>query len=62
MTDREIYDVFGTPYPPYVVTEAQRARWNASLRAAESVTGESVGSAFHWQTTRWLYHSDIPTE
>ena len=62
MTDRNISPVSGSPYPPYVKTEKRRTRWDASLRAAESLTGNSIGSAFHWQTTRWLYRSDIPTE
>jgi predicted short-subunit dehydrogenase-like oxidoreductase (DUF2520 family) len=46
-------------YPPYVLTKAQRHRWDMAQQAAEEIGGPAE---LVWQATRSLYHSDIPTD
>jgi hypothetical protein len=51
-------------YPPYVTTEAQRERFDLSKAIAQrqvELYDDDPNPLYVWLTTRWLYHSDIPT-
>ena len=50
-------------YPPFVVTEQQKDRWDKAQVAAEAVVEQTGGNAETvWLATRSLYNSDIPTD
>ena len=49
------------PYPPYVITEAERKRWDLAEGIARLIF-DDAGEAQVWQATRSVYRSDIPTE
>ena len=62
----EPVDPAGTPYPPYVRTAEDRARWDICLKTATAMSElcEPSGvadSQYVWFTTRSFYKSDIPT-
>lgn len=48
-------------YPPYVVSEEERRRWELSQGIAVELFGDA-GGAHVWQATRAIYYGDIPTE
>jgi len=49
--------------PSYVVTEAERHRWDLAEQTARHVAEDTGGDeATVWLATRSLYKSDIPTE
>ena len=49
-------------YPPYVVTDEQKRRWNAAKAMARQLAEEIGGDETTvWLATRSLYKSDIPT-
>lgn len=50
-----------SPYPPYVVGDEQRLRWDLCEAIARRIFGED-GEAQVWMATRSIYKSDIPTE
>jgi hypothetical protein len=59
-------DVRNAPPPPYVVTRADRERWELAGKIAEAVweanaPGERLDPSFYWQMQRTVYSSDIPT-
>lgn len=47
-------------YPPYVVTEDQRKRWDLAEGIARQIFGDA-GEAQVWQATRSIYHGPFPT-
>jgi len=49
------------PYPPYVVTEAERERWDLSEGIARLIF-DDAGEAQVWQATRSIFRSDFPTD
>lgn len=44
------------PLPPFVLTDADRVRWENAQRVAETATGEPRESAAVWQAARVIYH------
>lgn len=46
-------------YPTYVVTDEERARWDAARGVAELIFGDLPDQV--WQATRAIYGSDVPT-
>lgn len=51
-------------YPPYVVTDDERRRWDVCLELAESVFGdlpEAERATQVWAATRAYYTSPVPT-
>ncbi len=52
-------------YPPYVITEADQARWDLSMAIAETTIAElgdgTPDTAFLWSYARTVYHSELPT-
>ena len=62
----EPVDPAGTPYPPYVRTLEDRARWDICLKTATAMSelcepSGAADSQYVWFTTRSFYKSDIPT-
>lgn len=47
-------------YPPYVITPAERERWDLSLGIATQMFGD-VGSDHVWMAARSIYRGPIPT-
>ncbi len=59
-------DIRNAPPPPYVVTDADRERWDLSGKVAEAIwndnaPGERLDPVFYWHMQRTVYKSDIPT-
>lgn len=51
-------------YPPYVVSDEDKRRWDLCVEAAEGLYAdlpESERRAQVWSATRAFYTSDIPT-
>ena len=67
-SEAELREVWGeSVYPPHVVDEDDRRRWDRCHQVATTMseTCESSGVAdarFVWYTERSLYESDIPTD
>jgi hypothetical protein len=55
-------DVDPAPYPPYVVTEADKTRWVNAGRVARQMMGDDATSDELWTTRRMLFHNraDFP--
>lgn len=58
------YDSAGTPFPPYVVTDENKRRWDVCLELAEAMfedldPGERAAQV--WSAARVYYHSDMAT-
>ena len=47
-------------YPPYVVSDDERERWDLSLGIATELFGD-VGPDHVWMATRSIYRGPIPT-
>lgn len=48
-------------YPPYVVTAEEKRRWDLCVAIAQELFEGSEGAAaVLWQTTRVLYHGQLP--
>lgn len=47
--------VEGLEFPPYVVTDGQRLRWQAALGIARALMGEDGAEAV-WRATRTIYN------
>lgn len=59
-------DVRSAPPPPYVVTDADRERWELSGKIAEALweanaPDEPMDPQFYWTMQRTVYASDVPT-
>ena len=48
-------------YPPYVQTEDERRRWDASLAIARQLFADD-GEEAVWFSARSIYKGDIPTD
>ncbi len=48
-------------YPPYLASAEQRRRWDLCVAIAQELFEGSEGAAaVLWQTTRVLYHGQLP--
>ena len=47
-------------YPPFIVTDEEKERWDAAAGIANELFGDQ-GEAQVWASTRAIYNSDIPT-
>jgi len=62
MTDYQTFEERGDiSYPPYVVGDDHKKRWNAAVRAAMAAMDEPQTSYAVVAATRVLYRSSIPT-
>jgi hypothetical protein len=51
-------------YPPYVLSEADRERWDLCHGIAEKqveLYGDGPDARYVWMMTRWFYATDVPT-
>jgi hypothetical protein len=48
-------------YPPYIVTEEERHRWDLAEGIARQLFGD-LDEASVWMATRSIYKSGIPTD
>lgn len=49
-------------YPPYVISDEDKRRWELSVGVAAQALGEPKDSEAVWSAARVMYHSDIPTD
>jgi hypothetical protein len=47
-------------YPPYITTDAERARWDVSAAIADQLFGD-LGPEHAWMATRAIYRDGAPT-
>jgi hypothetical protein len=59
----EGYDVRGTPYPPYVISEEERRRWDWStllaLGMSRVYSNDHPDNTFIWFSTRSIYENPV---
>lgn len=56
MADENEVQAVGEQYPPQVVTEADRTRWDNSGKVARDVLGEDATVEAVWQMRRTIYN------